>query len=217
MNTTEKDRQEAERLGKLRELDRKAIPACGRVTPGDTARAILRPLVSTKPKEGGMAKGLTVVLAVAATLWPQPAAGQGWVRDPFSGTVGRPATIEGLGSRYRGARAELTLGCGGGRAVNVSMVLYGGPARSMPVGFARVDNAPPTAIRPVATQTFPEDPEPITIAVVSPVNSDGGALRRALRAGLRLRVAVDFPELPEAVLFYADLRGFTAQERRACG
>ena len=159
-------------------------------------------------------KGLTVAMIAGAVLWPLPVAGQEWVRDARAGTVTRAGTIEGLGSRYRSARAELMLRCRNGRTVDVAMVLYGGPAQSMPAGLARVDNGSARTVN-VETRTYPD--EAVTIALVSPLVPDGGALRRAMREGLSLRVAVDFPELAEAVLFRASLRGFTAQERRACG
>lgn len=159
-------------------------------------------------------KRLTVAVIAGAVFWPSPVAGQAWVRDARAGTVSRAATIEALGSRYRSAWAELMLRCRTGRTVDVAMVLHGGPVESMPAGLARVDNGPSRTVN-VETRTYPD--EAVTIALVSPLVPDGGALRSAMREGLWLRVAVDFPELPEAVLFRASLQGFTAQERRACG
>ena len=158
---------------------------------------------------------LTAIMMAVAVFWSPPVGAQGWVRDASAGTVSRAATIEGLvGSRYRSGRAELMLRCRGGRTVDVAMVLYGGPVDSMPAGLARVDDGPSRTVN-VETRKYPD--EAVTIALVSSVVPDGGALRRALREGVLLRVAVDFPELPEAVLFRASLRGFTAQERRTCG
>ena len=147
--------------------------------------------------------------AVAGVAPSLPLEQPDWQWDPISRTVARRATIDNPAG---GVRAELMIRCRRGGGANVAVTIDGGPARSMPVGLARVDNADVVAVN-VETRMYPEGA--LTIALVSPTLA-GRSLLASLRAGAWLRVAVDFPELPEAVNVTASLQGFTAQERRRC-
>ena len=145
---------------------------------------------------------------MALVVYAEPVTAQAWERDSQAGTISRSANIEGLERRLGSARAELTLTCNrAGRAV-VSMVLYGGPADVLPAGMAKVDNGP---IRAITVETRTDALGSITIALL-----ERATLRQAMRAGLRLTVAVDSPSMREAVAMRVSLAGFTRQEGRVC-
>jgi len=88
------------------------------------------------------------------------------------------------------------------------MILYHDPADVLPGGMAIVDNG---SMRAVTVETRTDALGSITVALLG-----RSALRQAMRAGLRLTVAVDSPGLREAVAMRVSLAGFTRQEERVC-
>jgi len=151
---------------------------------------------------------ILILLAMAMAAYAEPATAQAWERDSRAGTISRSANIEGLGGRYRSARAELTLTCNRAGGAHVAMVLYSGPADVLPAGMAKVDNGP---IRTITVETRTDAQGSITVALL-----ERAAVRQAMRAGLRLTVAVDNPSLAQAVAMRVSLVGFTRQEERVC-
>ena len=151
---------------------------------------------------------LALALALALAPYAQPATAQDWERHARAGTISRSATVEGLEGRYRSARAELTLTCSRAGRARVAMILYHGPVDILPAGMAIVDNGP---MRAVTVETRTDALGSITVALLEP-----SALRQAMRAGLRLTVAVDSPGLREAVAMRVSLAGFTRHEETVC-
>jgi len=74
--------------------------------------------------------------------------------------------------------------------------------------MAKVDNGP---IRTITVETRTDAQGSITVALL-----ERAAVRQAMRAGLRLTVAVDNPSLAQAVAMRVSLVGFTRQEERVC-